>query len=182
MNITLYSRKGWKLLRCERQTVGGRRRHSAILSHNLLLFSVQRCVIFKVPLSTSSASRSGGTQLEARCEPLCGMLPNQGAQPLAGILREQISSGCKPGLTVSHVGICIYHFTTLPRFSLTTWLLPPTHPSASCAEKSLIDGLVEYATRRWLSNSDWNLFMAYTKTIIAQKVFLFDYTHRRRSI
>ena len=48
-----------------------------------LLLNISRCVIFKVPLSNSSASRPWGRQPVACCKLLCGPLHQQGTQPLA---------------------------------------------------------------------------------------------------
>ena len=56
---------------------------------------------------------------------------------------NRINSGHKPRLTVSHIGICIYHFETPTHFRSTTWLLLVIYTGASCAEKSLIDGSVK---------------------------------------
>ena len=77
------------------------------------------CVIFKAPLSTSSAFRSGVLNRK----PAAGRCPN-GAPSLSLVrsMTDRIPSGCKLRLTVSHVSMCIYHFTTPTHFRSTTWL------------------------------------------------------------
>ena len=60
-------------------------------------------------------------------------------------------------LTVSHVGICIYHFITPTLFQTTTWLLPLTLTSAFCSENL------------WLTARSWvNRQQNYSRWMIDQ--------------
>ena len=68
-----------------RETDGGRETNGdCYIDSKLLLLTIPCCVIFKVPLSISSASQTEGIQPEAHCRLLCRPLPQLGAQPLDG--------------------------------------------------------------------------------------------------
>ena len=141
-NITLFILVGIKSSEVwERQKEGNEWK----LSHwpiTSLLLTISRCIMFKTPLSSYSASRPGSTQLEARCGAFCWTLPQRGGGPtLAGALRDrpnlfwpQEETDSRLRLPVSHIGIYIYHFITLTHFSLITWQLPLILTSTFCVE------------------------------------------------
>ena len=140
----------------------GKQRQTVILTHNFFL-ATPRCVIFKSFFSPTRRIQPVLTRgLLGPLQPLFSICrlywPVKdsaarlwNAQPLACALRDwvnlfwlQAKTDCR--LTVSHLGICIYHFST-PIIS--------AHPPDSFhlftlvrSEKSLIDSLVkgQYAT------------------------------------
>ena len=140
---------------------------TAILTHNFSFFWSYHAVLSARPYIFSSLTRS--TQPRAACASFspgwpwfsicwlqdltaCWLLQDcpRGVPShlLVLFVTDWISSGCKLRLTISHVGICIYHFTMLTYFCSTKWLLLLIYTGVSCAVKSLIDGLVKghYAT------------------------------------
>ena len=102
----------------------------------LLLLTIPCYVIFKASFSTYSASRPG----VLNWRPAVGScLSGAPSHTLALFVTRRISPGSKLRLTqltlsVSHVGIYIYHFMTPTHFRSTTWLLPLIFRVASCAE------------------------------------------------
>ena len=130
------------LLNCVRETDWQRETKTDCYTDPWLLLLTIYCVIFKAPLSTSSASRPGsGYSIGG---------------PLWAVLRDVISVG-HPAIywhshdrlnlfwpqaepvsrltpPVSHMNIYIYHFITPTHFRSTTWLLPLIFTGASCAE------------------------------------------------
>ena len=103
----------------------------------LFVLAMLPCVIFKVSLGISSASRPRGTQLGTHC----GLLLQRGVQPIDCALRgwpnlfwPQAKIDLSLRLPVSLVGICIYNFLTPTYFRSTAWLLQLIFTDASCAE------------------------------------------------
>ena len=98
-------------------------RQTAILTHNFLI-----TLYYLQSLRLLSLIRC--TQLGTPCGPLALHQHDS----LSARLNCQLTAA---RLTKSHVGICIYHFTTPTHFRSTTWLLPLIYTGASYAEKSL---------------------------------------------
>ena len=136
MYIFLFFRKGLNLCRCVRETDGDREANTDC--HNFFLTTLYYLRGVTSPLPTRL------TQLGAAFEPLT---PDRPRYSICRLL----DSGNRCILSVSHLGICIYHLTTPSDFCSTTWLHPLVYTGASCAKKFLIDGSVkgQYATVVW---------------------------------
>ena len=132
ITLTLYSRKELKLQWCERKTneEWGGGIQTVVLTYN-----------FSCPYNAVLSS-PGDTQPEACCELLWETCATEGNLATCWCSPWQTEADTDR-LTVSHEGICIYLFTTL---TISVKLL--IYTSASCAEKSLIDGLLygQYTT------------------------------------
>ena len=98
--------------------------------------TIARCIILKVSLSTSSASRPGVLNRRP-----CGPLPKRGALRDCNLGRTHDSDWLQ--LTRILTGNLHRSFHSVLDFWLTTWLLPLNYSGASCSEKSLIDDQVK---------------------------------------
>ena len=67
---------------------------NVVLFKLVLLLTTPRCVIFKVSLGTSSASRPRSTQRGTHSGPLCGTLSQRGTKQLAGALLDRSNLFC----------------------------------------------------------------------------------------
>ena len=116
-----------------------RQKQTATLTHDFVFYWPYHAVLSSRPYVFSSPTWR--TLSDAAC----------GSRLHAS--RDSLSVDCSTLVTaarlpVSHMGICVYYFSTPTHFRSAIWLLLLIFTDTSCAEKSLIDGLVKvrYAT------------------------------------
>ena len=135
-----YERDRWRQMETNRD--GGRQRQTAILTN-----SCASIFIFRAPLFTS-VYWPEGTQLEACYELLGTPLRQRGSQPLTDTLCDWLDlfwpqAEIDSSLTVSHMSISLYHYTTLTHFCSPMWQFPLIYAGVYSAEKSLIGNSVK---------------------------------------
>ena len=104
------------------------------------------CVIFKAPLSTSSASWLGVLNWRLAVGCCVGRCPS----------RTPSHSRLRLTLPVSHMDICIYHFITSTNFHSTIWLLSLIFTGASCAENFWLRAQSKVNTQQYIARCSYS--------------------------
>ena len=109
----------------DRDECEGRRRQTAILTHNFFFWPYHSVLSSRPHLALLLFGRRTLTQRPTVGRYSSGAPSHSLALPWpTALFWPQAETDSRLRLTVSHVGICIYHFITPTYFCSTTWLLP----------------------------------------------------------